>query len=61
MTQFVFSTSELAIYEEFTIEETLLYFGKIFRLDSRFLEKRIEFLLTFLDLPDKSRMVHNLR
>jgi len=49
------------VYEDFTIEETLLYFGRLFRLDPQFLKERIEFLLAFLDLPNKNRMVQNLR
>ncbi|CAG2112185.1 unnamed protein product [Medioppia subpectinata] len=51
---------EIAVYDDFTIEETLLYFGRLFRLNPRFLKERIEFLLAFLDLPNKSRMVINL-
>ena len=52
---------EIAVYDDFTIEETLLYFGRLFRLDAQTLVQRIEFLLTFLDLPNKKRMVQNLR
>ncbi|CAG2183930.1 unnamed protein product, partial [Oppiella nova] len=52
---------EIAVYDDFTIEETLLYFGRLFRLNPRFLKERIEFLLAFLDLPNKTRMVMNLR
>lgn len=52
---------EIAVYEDFTIEETLIYFGRLFRLDSRTLRERIEFLLAFLDLPHKTRLVANLR
>lgn len=52
---------ELAVYEDFTIEETLIYFGRLFRLSKQKLEERIEFLLAFLDLPHKNRLVQNLR
>lgn len=52
---------EISIYEDFTIEETLRYFGKINRLRGSEIKKRIEFLLQFLDLPSKKRLVVNLR
>lgn len=52
---------EISIYEDFTIEETLLYFGKINRMQHSEIKKRIEFLLQFLDLPSKKRLVTNLR
>lgn len=52
---------DISIYEDFTIEETLQYFGKINRLSGREIRKRIEFLLRFLDLPSKRRLVVNLR
>lgn len=52
---------EVSIYEDFTIEETLRYFGMINRMSDSELRKRIEFLLKFLDLPTESRLVANLR
>lgn len=52
---------DISIYEDFTIEETLRYFGKINRLETSEIKKRIEFLLQFLDLPSKKRLVANLR
>lgn len=52
---------EISIYEDFTIEETLRYFGKINRLHSSEIKERIEFLVQFLDLPSKRRLVANLR
>jgi len=51
---------EIAVYEDFTIEETLIYFGRIFRLSKEKLNERIDFLLAFLDLPHKNRLVQNL-
>ncbi|OQR77411.1 ABC transporter G family member 20-like, partial [Tropilaelaps mercedesae] len=51
---------ELTLYPEFTIYETLLFFGKVFRMPSRIIEDRIQFLLKFLDLPEKGRLVKNL-
>lgn len=52
---------DISIYEDFTIEETLSYFGKINRMRSSEIKKRIEFLLRFLDLPSEKRLVVNLR
>lgn len=52
---------EISIYEDFTIEETLQYFGKINRMSAGDIKKRIQFLLQFLDLPSKKRLVVNLR
>lgn len=52
---------EISIYEDFTIEETLIYFGKINRMQSGAIKKRLEFLIKFLDLPSKKRLVANLR
>lgn len=52
---------EISIYEDFTIEETLIYFGKINRMCISEIKKRIEFLVKFLDLPSKKRLVINLR
>lgn len=52
---------EISIYEDFTIEETLRYFGKINRMRARDIKARIEFLVHFLDLPSKRRIVANLR
>lgn len=52
---------EISIYEDFTIEETLRYFGKINRMEDGEIRERIEFLVQFLDLPSKKRLVVNLR
>ncbi|KAG9511398.1 ABC transporter G family member 23, partial [Fragariocoptes setiger] len=51
---------EISIYEDFNIEETLIYFGKINRMNTRDIKDRIDFLLKFLDLPSKKRVVSNL-
>lgn len=48
------------MYEDFTINETLTYFGRINRMRSSLLVARIAFLLKFLNLPDKSRLIKTL-
>ncbi len=52
---------EVAVYDEFTIEEMLYYFGRLFGLEADFLAGRILFLISFLDLPNKNRLVKHLR
>ena len=51
---------ELAIYSEFTIAETLSYFGRIFNMSSEKIRARTEFLIEFLDLPKEKRLVGKL-
>ncbi|KAK4297956.1 hypothetical protein Pmani_029656 [Petrolisthes manimaculis] len=52
---------ELALYREFTIGETLSYFGRIHHMSSSLIRQRTHFLLTFLDLPDDpTRLVNQL-
>lgn len=52
---------EIALYGEFTIKETMMYFGWIFGMETREIVERLRFLLDFLDLPSENRMVKNLR
>ncbi|CAH0597589.1 unnamed protein product [Chrysodeixis includens] len=51
---------EIALYGEFTIRETMMYFGWIFGMETREIVERLRFLLDFLDLPSENRMVKNL-
>lgn len=51
---------EISLFPDFTIEETLLFFSNLYRLDKRRAKDRVEFLVDFLELPDKKRMVANL-
>ncbi|XP_028178986.1 ABC transporter G family member 23 [Ostrinia nubilalis] len=51
---------EIALYGEFTIKETMMYFGWIFGMETREIVERLRFLLDFLDLPSENRMVKNL-
>ena len=51
---------EISLFPDFTIEETLLFFSKLYRLDPSRAADRVDFLVDFLELPDKKRMVANL-
>ena len=51
---------ELALYSEFTLRETLNYFGHIFGMDSIKINERTEFLIEFLDLPKGKRLIREL-
>ncbi|RWS27539.1 ABC transporter G family member 20-like protein [Leptotrombidium deliense] len=51
---------DIALYPDFTIEETLMYFGRLFQMNAKFISERIEFLMQFLQLCEKSRFIGNL-
>lgn len=51
---------EIALYGEFTLRETLIYFGWISGMKTEEVDKRIDYLLKFLMLPNAARMVKNL-
>lgn len=49
------------MYNEFTISDTLVFFGRIHGLTWRETQARMDFLIDFLDLPQKGSLVRNLR
>ncbi|KAG5869875.1 hypothetical protein JTB14_003960 [Gonioctena quinquepunctata] len=51
---------EIALYGEFTIRETLKYFGWISNMTTDEVEAKVEFFINFLMLPDADRQVKNL-
>ncbi|XP_037027218.1 ABC transporter G family member 23 [Bradysia coprophila] len=51
---------ELALYGEFTIQETLIYFGWISGMTTKEVEEKTDYLVKLLQLPDSSRFVKNL-
>nr|XP_043909241.1 ABC transporter G family member 20 [Solea senegalensis] len=51
---------DLALYNEFTISDTLSFFGRIHGLTSKETQARMDFLIDFLDLPQKTSLVRNL-
>lgn len=46
---------EIALYGEFTIRETLIYFGWINGLNKDDVDEKTDFLLKMLQLPNASR------
>lgn len=51
---------EMALYGEFTIRETLLYFGWVAGMSTEKIEERAAFLLNLLQLPGLERYVKDL-
>ncbi|KAK7574524.1 hypothetical protein V9T40_011715 [Parthenolecanium corni] len=51
---------EIALYNEFSIMETMTYYGRLFGLSAAKIEQRTNELLTFLELPAKSSIVGRL-
>ncbi|XP_047207951.1 ABC transporter G family member 23 isoform X1 [Girardinichthys multiradiatus] len=51
---------DLALYNEFTISDTLTFFGRIHGLTSKETRARMDFLIDFLHLPQKHSLVRNL-
>ncbi|XP_050536009.1 ABC transporter G family member 23 [Daktulosphaira vitifoliae] len=51
---------EIALYGEFTIRETMQFFGMVNDMKSKEVDEQLDFLLKFLQLPSASRAVKNL-
>lgn len=51
---------EIALYGEFTIRETLIYFGWIYGMKTDDVDEKTDFLLKMLQLPNAERFVKNL-
>ncbi|XP_065349874.1 ABC transporter G family member 23-like [Cloeon dipterum] len=51
---------EIALYGEFSIQETMMYFGWIMGLSTEKVDERLSFLLKFLELPSRHRLVKTL-
>ena len=51
---------ELALYDYFTIKETIQYFGRIYKLKKAFVDSQLEFLSKLLDLPPSDRLIKTL-
>lgn len=51
---------EVALFPDFTIEETLFFFARLFGMKQKSIRDRVKFLVAFLQLPEKTRLVGNL-
>lgn len=51
---------EIALYNDFSIHETLYYFGLLHNMRKAYRETREAFVLDVLDLPPKDRLVKTL-
>uniref|UniRef100_A0A8D8T4G3 ABC transporter G family member 20 n=1 Tax=Cacopsylla melanoneura TaxID=428564 RepID=A0A8D8T4G3_9HEMI len=51
---------EIALYGEFTIRETMIYFGWINGMTTKQVNEKVEFIVNFLQLPGAEREVKNL-
>ncbi|XP_053409038.1 ABC transporter G family member 20-like [Mercenaria mercenaria] len=51
---------ETALFTDLTIAETLKYFGTLHGMTSEQIKNRTDFLVEFLTLPDKSRLISQL-
>lgn len=51
---------DISLYPDLTIRETLQYFASLYGLSSEHCLERINFLVDFLNLPDKGRFVGKL-
>ncbi|XP_072934149.1 ABC transporter G family member 23 [Epargyreus clarus] len=51
---------EIALFGEFSIRETMIYFGWISGMTTRDVDERIDFLISLLQLPNPTRQVKNL-
>ncbi|CAL8093569.1 unnamed protein product [Orchesella dallaii] len=51
---------ETALYDDFTIQEMLSYFGKIYSMSASEISERSEFLINLLKLPEPNRKVGSL-
>lgn len=51
---------EIALYGEFSIRETFIYFGWIAGMTTKEVDEKLDFLVKFLMLPTASRFIKNL-
>jgi ABC-type multidrug transport system ATPase subunit len=51
---------ELALFDEFSITETLIYFARLYGMSHAKFLKRLDFLMEFLDLPSRTRSLCNM-
>ena len=55
-----YQPQELALIFDFTIEEHLIYFGRLYYMPYDKIHEKINYLCNFLDLPEKKRLIYQL-
>ena len=61
MHYFIIFPKEITLYDELSILETMIFYGRIFGLSYQEITQRTEEWIEFLDLPPKSRIIEELR
>lgn len=51
---------DVALYNDLTIEETLIYFGRLYFMEKKKMMKQIDYLINMLDLPCDRRLISTL-
>lgn len=51
---------DVALYNDLTIEETMIYFGRLYFMERERLMSQIDYLLKILDLPNRNRIISTL-
>ena len=52
---------EVALYKDFTISEMLHHFGRLHHMSRKDILSQEEFLLSYLDLPARTKLISQLR
>ena len=55
-----YTPQEVALFLDFTIFETFLYFGKLYHIEPKRVEERTKQLISLLNLPNKDNYIKNL-
>lgn len=55
-----YTPQEIALFLDFSIYETFQYFGKLYHIDPRKVERRTDELIALLNLPNKNNYIKNL-
>lgn len=51
---------EVALLEDFSIAETLFYFGRVYGMPEKLIHERFNLISVLLDLPESTRVIGNL-
>lgn len=46
---------ELALVDEFTVKDAIVYFGTIYKMKSSEIQSRLDYLTKLLELPESSK------